>query len=133
LTSSTAIAVGGGLGLDPAADGVAAVDLVGGILLAGGVWVYEVFQTSGNKNYPGPWTYTYLHPSQNPINFTPTGLHNGNDNYPDGWNNKVLRLFITGVITYDAYNQWVEHMDQVKRDATNFTPKDVQTFKPSNR
>ena len=130
LKTAGGIALVGGAGLDPAADLGAAGVLLGGLIVAGSAYAYELYQGSGNSSYPGPWTYDYLHWSQNPINFKPTGMHgDGFDNYPNGWDNRVLKMVIAGVITYDIYTKWVEHMDEAKQDATRFSRKEPAIFK----
>ena len=63
---------------------------------------YFITAGSGNKHYPGPWSYTYEDPSQNPIHSKPGGMGN-NKNLPEGWNNAWLKAGLAGFGAYKIY------------------------------
>ena len=82
----------------------------------------------GNKSYPGPWSYTYRPPFQDPINLE---FNNFNpDNMPPDWKG-MGKLFLGGMALYQIYDEYKSHMDNLfplnPVDNTNVYPQ----FHPS--
>jgi RHS repeat-associated protein len=133
-----AIAVGGGAGFDPFADGTAGVIVVGGAIVAGAdllwnIWSSQANQSNqtGNESYPGPWSYGYQHPSQNPINLQPGGMGN-NKNFPNGFNNGWIKGFLGGVAAYKMWDTYKSYMNNLKMQTDKLrTNNNVPTFTSS--
>jgi RHS repeat-associated protein len=84
---------------------------------------YLYFAGKGNSSYPGPWTYTYQHPSQNPIHNPPKGFNP--DNPPPGWSGAVKWAIRAG-FSYKIYDEYQQRMKEIgaqriiaPRDNTN--------------
>jgi hypothetical protein len=84
-----------------------------------------------NNSYPRPWSYTYEHPSQNPIHFQPSGMSD-NDSPPPNWGPWV-KIGMAGLFTYKAYDEYRDYMDHLIENqpdkvkvAPTFSPAPVQ-------
>ena len=129
LKTAGGILVFSGDGLNPYGDGAAFFQLVGTLLLAGYVYTQE----TGNKSFPGPWIYTYEHPSQNPIHLRPSGMGN-NKNLPEGWNKGWLKWALVGLGAYEIYEKHDSYMTRLESDNTRVIKIiPYQTLKSSDR
>jgi RHS repeat-associated protein len=93
-------------------DAGAGTILLGTLLTAGVIYLFSD-NSGGNENYPGPWTTTYEPPSQNPIHFQPSGMGN-NQNLPDGWNNLIIKVGVTGLGAYYIYDTHNDYLTNLK-------------------
>ena len=72
--------------------------LVGGSLLTSYYYLKENYAGEGFENYPGPLSYTYEHPSQNPIHQNQENSGGGGDGKWHHW--FVGGAFSVGIIYY---------------------------------
>jgi RHS repeat-associated protein len=136
LKAAGGFALTGGAGLDIPADVIAAFIAAGGTLAAAYIYVNENFKKSGNSSYPGPWSYTYTPPSQNPINLKPyRDWDDGkwpDDKWPDGRNNWVIKAVMTAGGGYAAYKMFYEQTEEIRSDHTTLK-KLIPTFKQGQK
>lgn len=126
LVLGGSIAVGGGAGLDLPADAVAGVVIAGAAIAAGAdlVWNLWLSHQTSNESYPGPWSYTYRPPSQDPINYRPGGMGN-NDGPPEDYRNlwiKAVGVGVLGAKAYDAYRDYMDHLAENQPDKAKLPP-----------
>jgi hypothetical protein len=92
----------------------------------------------GNTNYPGPWSYTYQHPSQNPIHNLPKGF-DPKETPPDL--GTAAKWLIAGRLAYEMYDAHQQQMnkkvvqpyvapDVVPRDNTNVVQPHFKPYRP---
>ena len=91
-----------------------AIRALGGILslitLSGDT---RIDRNKGNESYPGPWSYSYTHPTQNPINNPPKGFNPKEP--PEGWGSPV-NWAIAYRMMYELYNNFKkpnENLDSI--------------------
>jgi len=99
-----------------------------GVLIVGsGFALFQALNSSnGNQSYPGPWSYTYEHTSQNPLNNSPQGGGEPNGKLPS-W----IKWTIGSKLAYELYNEYGDRLNSQSplqyftepRDNTNVTPK----------
>ena len=115
--AGTIILIGGGPE-DIVADGVAGV-----VLVSAYVYTSWTSNTKDNKSYPGPLTYTYRPPSQDPIN---SPLKNDPKNPPpnmSGW----FKWLSVGGLVYKLYEKYSDFKESAKPAPKNTGPQ----FQPS--
>jgi len=64
----------------------------------------------GNINYPGPWVYTYQHPSQSPLNIAPRGFDPNEPPFDIG---KSAKWLVGGKLLYEAYDEYRNHINKL--------------------
>ncbi|MCK6612491.1 MAG: DUF6443 domain-containing protein [Bacteroidia bacterium] len=70
----------------------------------------------GNENYPGPWSYSFQHPTQNPTTNPPNGF-NPNELPPEL--GPGIKWLIGGRMLYELRDEYQQRMSQIApRDAT---------------
>jgi RHS repeat-associated protein len=74
-------------------------------------YLKENYAGEGFDNYPGPLSYTYEHPSQNPIHNPPNGF-DPKQTPPDL--NSAVKWLIGGRLIYEIYNEYHRRMKQVE-------------------
>lgn len=102
----------------------AAALLIAGSITAGAMYLHEKMTGFGN---PKNWSYTYQHPSQNPIHNPPQGLDP--ENPPPGWSGAVKWAIRAG-FAYKIYDEYNSHMNNLTPlvapiDKTYVTPQFV--------
>lgn len=70
----------------------------------------------GNSNYPGPWSYTYQHPSQHPPNNPMRGF---DPKDPPNWRSGGAKILIGGKLLYEMYD---EYQNQIKNITPTYIP-----------
>ncbi len=119
-----ALLISGGLIADDATV-AGVIDDIAIPFLIGGAYLLDKYSGKGNVNYPGPWTYTYKHPSQNPINNPPRGF---DPNEPPSNLSNGIKWFIAGKILYEMREDYNNYRMQItpivnKKDKTYVSPQ----------
>ncbi|MCC6181580.1 MAG: hypothetical protein IT237_07085 [Bacteroidia bacterium] len=116
-----------------AADGPLPIgDIIGAGII--GYGAYKALTAGkGNSSYPGPWSYTYQHPSQNPIHNPPSGW---NPEEPPKWGGAV-KWGLIGLGAYRVYDEYQQRMNEIgvkpyvaPRDNTNVIQPQFIPYRP---
>jgi hypothetical protein len=118
---------------DPTVVGV--LDDIAIPFIIGGAYVLDKISAGkGNSSYPGPWTYTYQHPSQNPIHNPPNGF-DPKETPPNL--GTAAKWLIGGRLVYEMYDEYQQRMNQigvqpyvVPRDNTNVVHPQFIPYRP---